>query len=194
MDSVLVSQPDFMTALNGMIKSVPMDDWKTFMSYHLVNNVSEYLSDDFVQENFDFYQAKMRGVQEMKPRWKRVVETANFTLGEALGQEYVKLAFSPESKERMIKMVDDLRASMKVRIDGLDWMSADTKAKAQEKLNSFTVKIGYPDKWRDYAKLDIDRGAYVLNVMRSMEFEAQRNYDKIGQPVDKTEWGMTRKR
>ena len=191
MDSVLVSQPDFMTALNGMIKSVPMDDWKTFMSYHLVNNVSEYLSDDFVQENFDFYQAKMRGVQEMKPRWKRVVETANFTLGEALGQEYVKLAFSPESKERMIKMVDDLRASMKVRIDGLDWMSADTKAKAQEKLNSFTVKIGYPDKWRDYAKLDIDRGAYVLNVMRSMEFEAQRNFDKIGQPVDKTEWGMT---
>lgn len=190
-DSLIVSQPAYYTALGSLIKSTPINDWKTYYQFHLVNNTSEYLGDAFVAQNFDFYQSKMRGVKEMKPRWKRVVETANFCLGEALGQEYVKTAFSPESKERMLVMVDDLKESMKTRIDALDWMSAETKKKAQEKLASFTVKIGYPDKWRDYSNLSIDRGPYVLNVMRSIEFEAQRNLNKIGQPVDKTEWGMT---
>ena len=190
-DSLLVGQPDFFRAFNNMLSTVSMDDWKSYMKFHLIRNTSEYLSDDFVAADFDFYQKTLRGVEQLKPRWKRVVETANFSLGEVLGQEYVKTAFSPESKERMVQMVDDLKASMKVRIDELDWMSAETKAKAQEKLASFNVKIGYPDKWRDYSGLDIDRNAYVLNVMRSTEFEYKRTLAKIGQPVDKTEWGMT---
>lgn len=191
LDSTIVSQPEFMRALNEMIADVPLEDWKVYMKYHLVSDVAPYLSDDFVQQNFDFYSKTLRGVEELKPRWKRVVESANGALGEALGQEYVKLAFSPESKERMIKMVDDLKASMKTRIDELDWMGDTTKMKAQEKLASFTVKIGYPDKWKDYSDLAIDNGPYVLNMLRSSEFEYQRDLNKIGQPVDKTEWGMT---
>jgi len=190
-DSTIVSQPEFMRALNEMIADVPLEDWKVYMKYHLVSDVAPYLSDDFVQQNFDFYSKTLRGVEELKPRWKRVVESANGALGEALGQEYVKLAFSPESKERMIKMVDDLKASMKTRIDELDWMGDTTKMKAQEKLAAFTVKIGYPDKWKDYSDLAIDNGPYVLNMLRSSEFEYQRDLNKIGQPVDKTEWGMT---
>lgn len=186
-----VAQPAFFTTLNGMLKSVSIDDWKVYLKYHLMNYAADYLSDDFVAENFDFYQKKLRGVEQMKPRWKRVVEEANGALGEALGQEYVKVAFSEESKERMKRMVEDLRVALGERIDGLDWMSDSTKLMAHKKLSTFVVKIGYPDKWRDYSAMQIDRGPFVLNVMRAMEFESKRNLDKIGQPVDKTEWGMS---
>lgn len=189
--TVIVGQPDFYKALNGMITSVSMDDWKTYLTYHLVDGASPYLSSAYVKENFNFYEKKLRGVEQMKPRWKSVCETADFGIGEALGQEYVKVAFSEESKQRMQKMIADIKTSFGERISNLDWMSDSTKQFAQKKLSTITVKVGYPDKWRDYSKLEINKGPYVLNVMRCFQFEAQRNLDKIGQPVDKTEWGMT---
>lgn len=189
--SLNVAQPAFFTQVNALMKSVPLNDWKTYMQFHLLNFAAGYLSSDFVAENFDFYQKKLGGVQEMKPRWKRVVQEANNGLGEALGQEYVKVAFSPESKERMKVMIEDLRASLSERIDQLEWMSDSTKLMAHQKLDAISIKIGYPDKWRDYSTLEIDRGPYVLNVIRANEFESKRNMDKIGKPVDKTEWGMS---
>ena len=186
-----VGQPDFFKAINSLVKSVPMDDWKVYMTYHFVDGASDYLSNAFVNESFDFHSKKMNGVDEIKPRWKRVVETADFCLGEALGEEYVKVAFSEDSKKRMLEMVGNIKTALGERIDMLTWMSDSTKKEAQKKLATLVVKIGYPDKWRDYSKLEIDRGAYVLNVMNGARFEAQRNYAKIGAPVDKTEWGMT---
>ncbi|MFN0275726.1 MAG: M13 family metallopeptidase [Chitinophagales bacterium] len=189
--SLNVAQPKFYSALNEMVSSVSINDWKTYLNYHLVDEASPYMSSAYVKEHFDFYSKKLRGVEQMKPRWKSVCETADFTLGEALGQEYVKTAFSEESKQRMQKMVANIKASFSERINTLDWMSDSTKQFAQQKLNTIVVKVGYPDKWRDYSRLEIDRGSYVLNVMRCFEFEAQRNLDKIGQPVDKTEWGMS---
>ncbi|MFZ1594181.1 MAG: M13 family metallopeptidase [Chitinophagales bacterium] len=186
-----VAQPEFYKALNGMVKSVKMDDWKTYLTYHMVDGASPYLSSNFVNENFEFHSKKLNGIEQIKPRWKRVVETADFCLGEALGEEYIKTAFSPESKARMLEMVDNIKVAFGERIKTLDWMTDSTKTEALNKLSTFTVKIGYPDKWRDYSNLEIDRGAYVLNVIRAAEFEANRNYAKIGQPVDKNEWGMT---
>lgn len=190
-DSLNVAQPAFYTTLNSMLTSVSMDDWKTYLTFHFVDGASEYLSSAFVQENFDFYKHKLNGVKEMKPRWKSIVENADFALGEALGQEYVKVAFTPESKARMTEMINNLKASMTERINGLEWMGDSTKQKAVEKLNKMNFKIGYPDKWRDYSALEIDRGPYVLNMMRAIQFESKRQMDKIGKPVDKTEWGMT---
>lgn len=186
-----VAQPDFYKALNGMMKSVSLNDWKTYLTYHFVDGASDYLSAPFVNEHFDFHGKKLNGIEELKPRWKRVVETADFCLGEALGEEYVKVAFSPESKERMLEMVGNIKTALGQRIQNLEWMTDSTKQQALHKLSTFTVKIGYPDKWRDYSNLTITRDAYVLNVMAAAEFEAQRNYNKIGQPVDKSEWGMT---
>jgi len=188
---VNIGQPEFYKALNGMFKSVKMEDWKTYLTYHFVDGASDYLSSAFVNEHFDFAGKKLNGIEQLKPRWKRVVENAGWSLGEALGEEYVKTAFSPESKERMLVMVDNIKAALGERINTLEWMTDSTKQAAQKKLSTFTVKIGYPDKWRDYSKLEIDNGPYVLNVMRGAEFEAKRNFAKIGQPVDKSEWGMT---
>ncbi len=186
-----VAQPEFFKTMNGLMKSVPLDDWKVYLTYHFVDGTSEFLNDAFVMEHFDFHSKKLNGIEQIKPRWKRVVETADFCIGEALGEEYVKQAFSPEAKKRADEMVANIKTAMGVRINQLDWMSDSTKMQAIKKLNSFTVKIGYPDKWRDYSALEIDRSAYVLNVIHAVEFEAKRNYDKIGKPVDKTEWGMT---
>lgn len=186
-----VSQPDFFKGLNGMLKSTSLDDWKVYLTYHLIDGASPYLSSAYEAENFDFYGKKLSGAQEMKPRWKRVCETADFCLGEALGQEYVKAAFSEDSKKRMEKMITDIKASYSERLSKLDWMNDSTKQFAQNKLNTMVVKVGYPDVWRDYGKLNIDKGPYILNVMHSLEFESQRNFDKIGQPVDRKEWGMT---
>jgi putative endopeptidase len=186
-----VAQTEFFTTLNAMLPEVKIDDWKTYLMFHLVEDASPYLSSSFVNEHFDFYDRKLSGIQQMKPRWKYVVENADYALGEALGQEYIKVAFSPESKQRMNEMINNLKISMGERIQKLDWMSDSTKQFAMKKLESMKIKIGYPEKWRDYTSLTIDRGAYVTNVMRASEFEAQRQLNKIGQPVDKTEWMMT---
>ncbi|MBA3832425.1 MAG: M13 family peptidase [Chthoniobacterales bacterium] len=186
-----VGQPDFFKAANTVFKTVSLDDWKTYLRWHLMHDTAPALSKDFVDENFDFYLKTLTGAQKLKPRWKRVVSATDGELGEALGKLYVADHFPPDAKKRALDMVNNLKEALADRINGSDWMDDKTKAEALKKLAAFTVKIGYPDKWRDYSLLKIDRGPYVLNVLRGDEFETDREMKKIGKPVDRSEWGMT---
>ncbi len=186
-----VSQVPFFKAVSNIYNRFDIESWKDYLKWNLLNNAAPYLSDEFVEEHFDFYGRTMSGQQEMRPRWKRVLGTTSSALGEALGQLYVKKYFPAESKEKMVKLVENLRKAFARRIKRLDWMSSETKEKALEKLNAITVKIGYPDKWKDYSALKITPGSYYRNVRNARIFEFNYNKNKIGKPVDKTEWGMT---
>ncbi len=186
-----LAMPAFHEEVSKMLADVPAADWQAYLRFHTVDGASPYLSDAFVQENYDFYGKVMRGQKEMKPRWKRVLGVINNEVGEALGQLYVQVAFPPESKQRMEQLVQNLRTALKARIEHLDWMSADTKQKALEKWASFTPKIGYPDKWRSWSGLDTNRDDYFANVQAANAFNYKWMLSKIGKPVDKTEWGMT---
>jgi len=186
-----VGQPDFMKEVSAMISDVPLPNWKTYLRWHLIGEYGNYLSSGFINEDFNFFGKTLTGQKELRPRWKRILVTVDGNIGEALGQLYVAKAFTPEAKARAVQLVANLRSSLHNRIENLAWMSETTKKQALKKLDAFTVKIGYPDKWRDYSSLKIDRGPYVLNVMRASEFEFKRNLNKIGKPVDRTEWGMT---
>ena len=186
-----VGQPDFFKAINDVFKTVSIDDWKTYLRWHLLHATASTLSNDFVNENFNFYESTLRGTKQIKPRWKRVVAKTDEELGESLGKLYVAEHFPPEAKARALEMVNNLREALADRIKSLDWMDEPTKQEALKKLAAFGVKIGYPDKWRDYSLLKIDRGPYVLNVMRGDVFETDRELKKIGKPVDRTEWGMS---
>ncbi len=180
----------FFKEVNTLLAERSLDDWKVYLRWHLVHAAAPYLSSAFENENFAFYGTALRGTKELLPRWKRALRPMNRYLGEALGQLYVARAFPPEYKARALALVDNLRSVLKERIQNLDWMGEETKKKALEKLATFTPKIGYPDKWRDYSKLQIDRSSYLANVRRGAAFEVRRNLDKIGKPVDKTEWLM----
>lgn len=184
--------PDkFFTEVNAMLTEVPVDDWKSYFKFHLVRTSAPYLSSGFVNENFNFYSTTLAGTKELRPRWKRVLQHTEGTLGEVLGQLYVEQTFPPRAKEKAQDLVRNLLAAMEDRIKSLDWMTEATKQKALEKLATFTPKIGYPDKWRDYSALEISANVpYLENVMRGRVFEVKRQFDKIGKPVDKTEWGM----
>ncbi len=186
-----LAHPDFFKAFSVVLNTTPVSDWKTYLRWHLVHTYSPYLSEDYVRENFSFYGVTLTGTKVMKPRWKRVVTTIDRSIGEALGQLYVNAYFPAESKERALKLVSNLRAALGDKIGTLEWMDEATKQKAREKLNSFTVKIGYPDTWRDYSNLVINRGPYVLNVLKANAFEVRRNLIRIGKEVDKSEWGMS---
>ena len=186
-----VGQPDFFKAANEVFSSVALDDWKTYLRWHLLHSMAPALSTDFVDENFNFFSKTLTGTEKLKPRWKRVVATTDNELGEALGKLYVADHFPPEAKARALEMVNNLKEALADRIKTLDWMDEPTKQEALKKLAAFTVKIGYPDKWRDYSLLKIDRGPYVLNVARADKFEVDREWKKIGKPVDRSEWGMT---
>ncbi len=186
-----VGQPDFFKEVNTMMKDVPLAGWKTYFRWRLIHETAPLLSSAFVNENFHFYGTVLTGAKEIQPRWKRCLSFTNGELGDALGLLYVKKHFSPMAKARAKEMVENLREAFRERIKTRQWMSDATKSKALSKLDAFGVKIGYPDKWRDYTGLDIDRGSFVLNVMRADAFEFKRRLDKIGQPVDRTEWGMT---
>jgi len=188
---VIVAQPDFMKQVDAMIASTPIDEWKTYLRWHVVNGSAELLSSAFVNASFDFRGRVLTGATELRPRWKRSLQVVDGSVGEALGQLYVAKTFGPEAKARARKMVDNLRAELRERLMGLEWMSAATKQQAVRKLDAFTVKIGYPDTWRDYSTLTIDRGPTVLNASRTAEFEFKRNIAKLGKPVDRVEWGMT---
>jgi putative endopeptidase len=188
---VNVGQPPFFKELNAMMKEVPLSDWKTYLRWRVVREAANALSSPFVIENFNFYGTIMTGAKELQPRWKRIIQIINRTMGEALGQLYVKKAFSPEAKARAKEMVNNLVAAMREHINSVDWMDAITRAAALKKLESFGVKIGYPDKWRDYSKLEVDRTSYLENLRRAAEFNFDFNMAKIGKPVDRTEWGMT---
>ena len=183
--------PDFHAEVSEMIADVPAEQWQAYLRFHTVDNASPYLADEFAREHFNFYSATLRGQAEMKERGKRVLDAINGQVGEALGQLYVQVAFPPESKAQMEELVGNLSEALKDRIENLDWMTDETKAKAMEKWASFTPKIGYPDKWRDWSGLDTDRDSYIENVMAANEFNYKWNLSKIGEPVDDTEWAMS---
>ncbi|WP_089317413.1 M13 family metallopeptidase [Pontibacter ummariensis] len=188
---IIVGQPEFFKELNSMLKSVPLEDWKTYTTWHVARTMAPYLSQNFVEENFDFYGKVLSGAQEMQPRWKRVLRATDSALGEALGQLYVEETFSPEAKQKAITMVNNLQEAFKEHVADLDWMSEATKQRALQKLEAFAVKIGYPDKWEDYQGLDINRDSYAANVMRASQFAFRDNIGKIGKPVDREEWFMS---
>lgn len=186
-----VGQPAFFQAFDQILAATPLEDWKTYFRWHLLNGSAAYLNKAFQEEDFSFYGKTLKGAKELHERWKRVLETVDGDVGEALGQLYVAENFPPGSKARMLTLVNNLRSALRARLQTLEWMDDPTRAKALAKLDAFNVKIGYPDKWRDYSKLHIDRGAYVLNVMRASEFAFDFNLSKIGKPVDRTLWGMS---
>lgn len=186
-----VSSPDFFRALNGQFRSVSIDTWKTYFRYHVVDSSAPYLSLQFVKENFDFYRKYLRGVEDMQPRWKRCVEYTDHTLGEALGQVYVRKTFPPEVEARTQDMVHRIEEAMHKRIEGLDWMSSATKRQALAKLSGIRNKIGHPEKWRDYSSIRITREDFAGDVDRAAEFESRRDIAKVGKPVDRDEWEMT---
>ncbi len=186
-----VRQPEFFTAWAGMAASEPLETWKTYLTWHLLRTNASFLPKRFDEEAFAFYGTTLRGVPKQEERWKRVLSETDKAIGEALGQLYVEKAFSPNAKKRMVQLVENLRAALRERIEALPWMGPETKKAAVAKLAAFGVKIGYPDKWRDYSKLEITRGSYFENVLRADAFEAKRNLAKLGKPIDRTEWGMT---
>jgi len=185
-----VSDPDFFKQVNGMLQSESLDSLKTYVSWHLLRDAAPWLSQPFVDANFKMRQA-LTGQAEIQPRWKRCVQLTDESLGEALGQKYVELTFGADGKQRMLKMVDALETSLDEDIQGLSWMTADTKKQAKLKLEAIRNKIGYPDVWRDYSSLTVVRGDLLGNFLRADEFESKRQIDKIGKPLDRKEWGMT---
>lgn len=187
----IMAQPDFFAKLGKLIQKVDVEDWKVYLKWHAINASAQYLSKDFRDQDFYFYRTVLAGVKEQKPRWKTMVEITNGLIGEALGQLYVKKHFPPEAKVKVDELVNNLRKAFRIRIEALDWMGEETKKTAFAKLEKMTQKLGYPDKWRDYSKLDIRGDAYVLNVMRARIFEFDREIKKIGKPVDKSEWHMS---
>jgi len=188
---VNVAPPSFFKELEARLKEEPMANVRSYLRFHLANGYAPYLSSAFVQENFDFYLKYLRGAKEMQPRWKRCVQYTDRDLGEALGQAYVRKVFSPELKASTLEMVRRIEDAMAQRIGQLDWMSAETKEQAMGKLRGIRNKIGYPEKWRDYSSVRIARNDFLGNVQRTTEFERHRNFNKIGQPVDHGEWGMS---
>ncbi|MGO4381500.1 M13 family metallopeptidase [Pseudoduganella sp. RAF19] len=186
-----VSEPMFYKALNASLKRMPLADIKTYLRWHVARAMSPYLSNAFVNENFGFYQKTLRGVPELQPRWKRCVRLVDTQLGEALGQEFVSRAFSPQLKEQTQHLTHQIEVAMKEDIDSLNWMSDETKRKAQEKLAAVANKIGYPDKWRDYSSYSVSRTDFAGNLTRGVAFETKRQLAKIGKPLDRSEWGMT---
>ena len=186
-----VAHPDFFKGVDQMLISVPIEEWKTYLRWHLVHDAADALSTAFVNENFNFYGKTLNGTKEIQPRWRRCVVATDGNLGEALGEVYVKKAFPPEAKARMKELVNNLIVALREDIPTLEWMSEPTRQAAIGKLNAFGVKIGYPDKWRDYSSLKIARTSFVDNLLRSSEFGRRRNLAKMGRPVDRTEWAMT---
>ena len=188
---VNLNQPQFIKEVSAILKEVSVEDWKTYLRWNLINSSANYLSDDFVKASFGFYGKAMSGTEKMRPRWKRVLGVTSHSLSEAIGQLYVNKYFPAEAKQRMVKLVENLRVSLGERIKNLDWMGTETKQKALDKLQTINVKIGYPDKWRDYSGLEIKDDSYLANIIRSNQFETAFNYAKINKPVDKTEWFMS---
>jgi len=189
--TIQVIQPSYFKGLGPIVDNTSLEVWKAYFKFHLVSDFSSLLSQAFVDNSFDFYSKQLREIKEQKPRWKRGVQLVEGTLGESLGQIYVKKYFSAEKKQRMEVLVQNLMKAYSQSIDKLDWMSPTTKVQAQKKLASFAVKIGYPNKWRDYSALEIKNNDLIGNVIRSREFEHQYALNKLGKPVDRDEWGMT---
>lgn len=190
LDSVIVGQPEFFTEFNKEIGKTSLDDWKDYLSFHLVYRSAPYM-DSKTYGNYFTYMQALSGVKAPKPRWKRVIDAEEQAIGEALGQLFVKEYFSDTAKQRYSQLIENVRASFKDRISQLSWMSDSTKQRAYEKLAKITKKVGYPDKWKDFSSLQIDRGSFVLNMQRAREWWFHYNLNKLGKPVDRSEWEMT---
>jgi putative endopeptidase len=188
---IVVGQPKFMEAISKIIKSVPVEDWKIFFKWKIMNESAAYLNNAFVNQNFEFYGKVLSGSKVNQERWKRVLNTTSGSLGEAVGKIYSEKYFPASSKEKMLKLVGNLRIALKEHITNLTWMSEETKAKALTKLEKINVKIGYPDKWKDYSSIQVAKDSYLTNVINTNIFEVKDNLMKIGKPVDRAEWGMT---
>ena len=190
-DYLVVGEPTYLRGFDQLLQKTPLSTWKTYFRWRLLSEFSPYLSKPFVDEHFAFYGTALRGIPENRPRWKRGITLVENSIGEGMGKLYVARYFPPESKARMDGLVKNLLAAYSADIDKLDWMTAETKQKARAKLAKFTPKIGYPDKWRDYSALQIDKRDLVGNVIRAQTFEYNRNLNKLGKPIDRSEWGMT---
>jgi putative endopeptidase len=186
-----VSQPEFMKAVESELTSEPVANLRAYLRFHALTAAASYLSHPFEQASFDFYSKTLRGVQAMPPRWKTCTRGVDRNLGEALGQEFVRRTFSADTKIKTHLMTEQIESAMQQEIEGLDWMSPDTKAEALRKLHAIRNKIGYPDHWRDYTALDVKPMDYFGNTVRSNHFETAREWNKLGKPVDRDEWGMT---
>jgi len=189
-DTVIVGQPEYLTALNTSLKKFPLEDWKNYLKYHLVRGLASYLDDKTYQEVFSFYSQTIRGVKQPKPRWKRVVEQTDGFLGELIGQVYVAEYLPAGTKDKLVEIGNAVKAVYAERIENLDWMSAVTKEKALKKLESMIMKVGYPDKWKDLSSLEVNRDSYVRNAMSANQWHFNYMISKFGKPVDRTEWSM----
>ena len=189
--NVVVREKSYFENFSKLFAATSVDDWKLYFKWTLINSAAGILSEDFDKQNFDFYSTKLSGTPEQEARWKRGVNSVNGLLGEVVGKIYVEKHFKPEAKARMIKLVENLRAAYKEAIIGLDWMSETTKKQALDKLAKFTPKIGYPDKWRDYSALEISADDLAGNYKRASLFGHQRQIEKLGKPIDRTEWHMS---
>ena len=191
LDRVVVREPSYLAGFAQALAEVPLNHWKAWLRWHLVHSTAALLSDRFVQENFDFYGRTLTGAPELRARWKRGVGVVEAALAEALGKLYVAEHFPPEAKAQMLSLVANLIEAYRQSITGLVWMTDETRARALEKLEQFTPKVGYPDTWRDYADLEIRPGDVVGNLRRAASFEADRDLARVGQPVDRNEWFMS---
>jgi putative endopeptidase len=189
-DHANIRQPKFFENLGKTISSIPFENLKTYFAWNVINSNAAALSSDFVNQDFDFYSRTLSGVDVMRPRWKKMISSTNGSLGDPVGKMYVERFFPAESKERMLELVGNLRIALKESIANLDWMSEETKEKAKAKLAAINVKVGYPDKWIDYSSVVIAADNYVQNLWNTNAFSYKRNLNKIGKPVDRTEWGM----
>jgi len=188
---IIVTSPDFFKSLEGMLKTHSLEEWKTYLRWHMLHGNAAALSEGFVKENFDFFARTLYGAQEQQPRWRRCTRSVDENLGEALGEVYVKRAFPAENKARVLQMVKDIETALSKDIEAADWMAPETKKQAQLKLNNVLNKIGYPDKWRDYSSVSVGRTNHLENRQHAAAFEFERWVGKIGQPLDRTEWTMT---
>jgi len=191
---IIVSQPSYLKNLSSLLKATSIDDWKRYLKWNVINASAGILSNEFDRANFEFYSTTLRGTEEQEVRWKRGVSSVNGLLGEVVGKIYVEKHFKPEAKARMVKLVENLREAYRTAILDLEWMGEETKKQALDKLAKFTPKIGYPDKWRDYSDLAINSEDLFGNYMRAAEFNYQRQVNKLGKPIDKTEWFMSPQR
>ena len=189
-DTVLVNSPAFFSKLNTLLSSTPVNDWQTYLQWNVLKSAAPYLSSAFVNANFEFSQA-LSGQKVQTPRWQRMASLTDNTLGELLGQLYVKNYFKPEAKERMQELVSNLIKAYEIRIKGLDWMTEPTKQKALAKLGTFKTKIGYPDKWRTYDGLTVSRASFFQNLRNASVWNYNEMIDQLGKPVDRSRWGMT---
>ncbi len=189
--SAIVQQVSFVEGVAGLIDSVPIDTWKNYFTYQVIDGYAPVLTEELERRHFEFHQKTISGVAEQKVMWRRGVEATNHVLGEVVGKLYVEKYFAPAAKARMLELVENLKKAAAQRIDKLEWMGPATKAQARQKLAKFTTKIGYPDKWKDYSKLTISGDSIAKNMMRSSAFEIDRQMSRLGGPIDRTEWLMT---